>query len=504
MITRRECLKGGGAVAAALAASGCAQITDRLGDAPGDWDPAASGNGSAGATVDPAVRRTLSRAAFGPRPGDMERVQQMGLDAYLEEQLHPERVEESTAVAWRLWRLDSLDADTDFRYEFPKEQVQTELQQAAVIRARYSRHQLQEVMVDFWTDHFNISQVKGDSAFLKTADDDAVIRRHALGKFRDLLHASATSPAMLYYLDNARNMKSAGNENYARELMELHTLGVHGGYTQRDVQEVARCFTGWGLQDERTWWRGAFVYRAQRHDDAPRHVLGVPLPAGLGRGHGERVLDLLADHPATARFIARKLCRRFVADEGAVPAALVERLAQTFRRTGGDIRQVMSVLLRSDEFRHGGQRKLKRPFDYVISALRALGAETNGRGVLSHLRQMGQLPYQWAMPNGYPDRLEAWLPSLLGRWNFALALVSGRIGGTRISLPELLRAAHAESPERQFEALQAAILGGAQPGWDDRQVAGLLGAGGDRDAHNPHGLQQAAALLLMSPAFQWR
>ncbi|HLB75656.1 MAG TPA: DUF1800 family protein, partial [Candidatus Dormibacteraeota bacterium] len=199
----------------------------------------------------------------------------MGVDAYLEEQLHPERLEESPAVAWRLWPLDTLQVDTDFRFEFPKEQVQAELQQAAVIRAVYSRRQLQEVMIDFWSDHFNVSQLKGDSAFLKTAEDDAVIRRHALGKFRDLLQASAKSPAMLHYLDNARNTQSAVNENYGRELMELHTLGLHGGYTQQDVQEVARCFTGWSIQNENTWWHGEFVYRPEQHDDGARRVLGV-------------------------------------------------------------------------------------------------------------------------------------------------------------------------------------------------------------------------------------
>src|SRR5439155_17155836 len=223
---------------------------------------------------------------------------------YLEEQLHPEQMEESPAVAWRLWPLDTLQVDTDFRFEFPKEQVQAELQQAAVIRAVYSRRQLQQVMVDFWTDHFNISQLKGDSAFMKTTDDAEVIRRHALGKFRDLLWASAKSPAMLYYLDNARNTHSAVNENYARELMELHTMGVTGGYTQRDVQEVARCFTGWSLQDARTWWNGTYVFRPEQHDDGPRRVLGVTLPPGLGERHGERVLEMLADHPSTARFVA--------------------------------------------------------------------------------------------------------------------------------------------------------------------------------------------------------
>jgi len=293
MLTRRDCLKRGGLAAAALAVSGCAPVGRPLDLAGGLSQPAPPERWTGDAGTEPTARRaeaaawrTLNRAGFGPRPGDLQRVREIGLDAYLEEQLAPERVEESAAVAWRLWPLDTLQVDTDFRFDLPKEQVQAELQQAAVIRAVYSRRQLQEVMVDFWTDHFNVSQLKGDSAFFKTADDDAVIRRHALGKFRDLLWASAHSPAMLYYLDNARSTKSALNENYGRELMELHTLGVNGGYTQQDVQEVARCFTGWSLQDEGTWWHGEFVYRPQEHDDGARRVLGVTLAAGqIGRAH---------------------------------------------------------------------------------------------------------------------------------------------------------------------------------------------------------------------------
>jgi uncharacterized protein (DUF1800 family) len=213
------------------------------------------------------------------------------------------------------------------------------------------------------------------------------------------------------------------------------------------------------------------------------------------------VLEILADHPSTARFVARKLCRRFIADEGAVPASLVERLAGTFRKTDGDIRQILSVLLRSDEFRSGPQRKLKRPLDYVISALRALNADTNGRGALAHLRRMGQVPYEWAMPNGYPDHAEAWLPSLLGRWNFAVALVSNRIAGTRVSLSALLQSARAETPDEQLSVLERAILGGPLGG-PDAGVLDAVFAGAPEDT--TAGVQQAAALLLMSPAFQWR
>jgi uncharacterized protein (DUF1800 family) len=420
----------------------------------------------------------------------------MRLDGWLEEQLTPERIEESAAVGWRLWRLDSLQVDTDCRFDIPKEQVQAELQQAAVVQAVYSGRQLQEVMVDFWTDHFNVSQLKGNSAFLKTTEDLEVIRKHALGKFRDLLWASAKSPAMLYFLDNARNTSSAGNENYARELMELHTLGVDGGYSQRDVQEVARCFTGWSMHDEGSWRSGEFVYRPEAHDDGPRRVLGRSVPAGLGERQGERVLELLAGHPATARFIARKLCRRFIADEGEAPEGLVERLAATFRRTDGDMRQVLGTLLRSDEFRCGTSRKLKRPLDFTVSALRAVNADTNGRGALEHLRRMGQAPYQWAMPNGYPDRAAAWLPSLLARWNFALALVSGQVDETKVDLPGLMRRAGARTPGEQSRALQVAILGkvGTDAGAPELE----------RLVQGADGLAQGAALLLSSPGFQWR
>jgi uncharacterized protein (DUF1800 family) len=497
MVTRRECLKGGVLAAGALAASGCAGVLEEAlqPETPEGW---LAGANRAEARVERVALRTLNRAAFGPRPGDLARVREMGLDGWVEEQLAPEKIEESRAVGWRLWRLDTLQVDTNFRFEIPKEQVQAELQQAAVVQAVYSRRQLQEVMVDFWTDHFNVSQLKGDSAFLKTTEDIEVIRRRALGKFRELLWASAKSPAMLYYLDNARNTKDGGNENYARELMELHTLGVNGGYTQRDVQEVARCFTGWSMHEDGAWRSGEFVSRAEGHDDGERRVLGHEVPSGLGQRQGERVLEILAEHPATARFIARKLCRRFVADEGEAPEGLVDRLALTFRRTDGDMRQVLAALLRSDEFRYGSSRKLKRPFDYAISALRAVNADTDGRGVSEHLHRMGQAPYQWAMPNGYPDRLPEWLPSLLARWNFALALVSGEVEGTRVEMKGLVERAGAVTTRDQARALRIAILGQSGPQREVSHLERLVKRGG------ASGLAQGAALLLSSPTFQWR
>lgn len=499
MLSRRDCLKSGGLGAVALATCGCSQLAGGLSQPPlrAGWGKSEDAGQATGATVAAALR-LLNRAAFGPRPDDLARLLRIGPDAYLDEQLHPDRLEETPAIGWRLWRLDSLQVDTDFRFDLPKEQVQAELQQATVIRTTYAARQLQEVMVDFWTDHFNISQLKGDGAFMKTADDDAVIRKHALGKFRDLLWASAKSPAMLYYLDNYRNTRRAGNENYARELMELHTLGVDGGYTQRDVQEVARCFTGWSIRHEGTWQNGTYLYHPEDHDDGSRSVLGQLLPAGLGEKQGERVLDILADHPATARFIARKLCHRFIADDIRPYGRLIERLAGTFRRTDGDIRQVVGALLRSEAFRDNAPRKLKRPFDFAISSLRALNADTNGQGVLPHLRRMGQPPYQWAMPNGYPDRAEAWTSSLLGRWNFALALCSGQIEGTRVDFEALQGSTGSDDPARVLHGLQSSLLGHVQ-----RRLDAALGAI-RRQSHGQEALAQASALILASPDFQWR
>jgi uncharacterized protein (DUF1800 family) len=224
----------------------------------------------------------------------------------------------------------------------------------------------------------------------------------------------------------------------------------------------------------------------------------VALPSGLGERHGERALEILAEHASTARFVARKLCRRFVADEGSIPGALVERLAHTFRQTDGDIRQVLGALFRSDEFRYGRARKLKRPFDFAISSLRSLNAETDGRGVLDHLRLMGQVPYQWAMPNGYPDAADAWLPGLLARWNFAIALASNQIAGTRVELESLIQTARAREANQKAAALRMAILGDVRRHIAADRIEEFLRAG------HPEGLAQAAALLLVSPPFQWR
>jgi len=332
--------------------------------------------------------------------------------------------------------------------------VVTELQRAKLLRAVYSERQLYEMMVDFWENHFSIFANKDDDRYLLTGYDRETIRPFAMGRFRDLLGATAHSPAMLFYLDNWRSSvprpysatktKPAGvdgglNENYARELMELHTLGVDGGYTQKDVQEVARCFTGWTIQKPNE--QGLFLYRPGLHDDGEKIVLGHRILPGGGPADGERVLDILATHPATARFIATKLARRFIGDEP--PQSIIDRAAAVFLKTDGSIRETLRAIVTSPEFFSATayRAKMRSPFEYVAAALRALNAESDAdRPVLDAIGRMGQPVFGRISPDGYADRADQWLSSgaMIARLNFASALATNRIKGTRIDLARLL------------------------------------------------------------------
>ena len=349
-----------------------------------------------------------------------------------------------------------------------------ELQASRILRAVYSERQLQEVMVDFWTNHFNVFAGKGADRWLLPAYDRDTIRPNALGKFSTLLEATAQSPAMLFYLDNFQsvspnaNQRRPGgllqqlrpqqqqqrrgiNENYARELMELHTLGVDGGYTQKDVQEVARCFTGWTIFQPRGGAAaanammgeagrrnaGTFFFNARVHDDGEKTVLGHKIPAGGGIKDGLMVLDILAHHPSTAKFIATKLVRHFVSDTP--PPGLVDRVAATFTKSDGDIRETLKAIFFSKEFNSAEayRVKIKRPFELVISAIRSLGADTNGGpGTHQWIARMGEPLYGFQTPNGYSDAAESWVNTggLLERMNFGLALANNRVQGTRVDL----------------------------------------------------------------------
>jgi uncharacterized protein (DUF1800 family) len=410
-----------------------------------------------------------------------------------------------------------------------------ELQASRILRAVYSERQLREVMVDFWTNHFNVFANKGADRWLLTSYDRDTIRPNALAKFSQLLEATAKSPAMLFYLDNFQSVSpDAGggrpgilrpqqqqrrgiNENYARELMELHTLGVDGGYTQKDVQEVARCFTGWTifqprggaaavttmvlprdrdrnarLGDAMRRTAGTFFFNARAHDDGEKMVLGHKIPAGGGMKDGLMVLDILAHHPSTAKFIATKLVRHFVSDNP--PPALVERVAATFMKSDGDIRETLKTIFFSKEFNspEAYRAKIKRPFELVVSAIRTLGADTNGGpGTHQWIERLGEPLYGFQTPNGYSDAAESWVNTggLLERMNFGLALANNRVQGTRVNLSK----ANGDQSKVLDEYLQTILAGDISASTKDALMKQL--AQSDRPT-------KVVGLILGTPEFQ--
>lgn len=490
------------------------------------------------------VVHVLNRLGYGPRPGDVEKVRKMGLEAYIDQQLHPERISDQALDA-RLQQFAMLNASTaeimeieerarasrkemkELQDRLPKgpdgkvdpsqltpeqrkeirerlqangfsdqknpRRVVADLQQAKLVRAVYSERQLQEVMTDFWFNHFNVFAGKGlTRAFLNQYERD-VIRPNAFGKFEDLLRATAQSPAMLFYLDNWQSVtpdaqppfmgrqgggrargifggfgqarpqaqqppkrKIGINENYARELMELHTLGVDGGYSQKDVQEVARCFTGWSIYrpygkafggraalfqaDESRM--GTFVFNEWAHDKGEKTVLGQKIGSGGGMDEGTRVLKMLATHPSTAKFIATKLCRRFISDNP--PQDAVDAAAKTFLATGGDIRAVLKTIFTSPRFYapEACNSKVKTPLELVASSLRATNAEINNAQVLvGVMTRMGMPIYGCQPPTGYNDTAETWVNTgaLLNRLNFGLALAGNKLPGVRSPIEKTAR-----------------------------------------------------------------
>jgi uncharacterized protein (DUF1800 family) len=527
---------------------------------------------------DKTIVHVLNRLGFGAVPGDVDRVRRIGLEKYIDQQLRPETIPDQGMTA-RLASLDTLtlnsrelaedyfmpaqmaqrrarqqaaaqpsESATGKREARTPEQAQmmqaqrqvfADLAQQKILRAIYSERQLNEVLVDFWFNHFNVFAGKGLTRNYLTEYERDAIRPHVLGKFRDLLEATAKSPAMLFYLDNwqsaapegariaapntrnranpsnprrpfrrpgqigtlppqrtvadlppnAQNRKPRGlNENYARELMELHTLGVDGGYTQKDVQEIARAFTGWTIANPRQG--GGFVFDPRMHDDGEKIVLGHKIKAGGGEHDGKDVLDILASHPSTARFIATKLARRFVADEP--PPSLIDRAAERFRDTKGDLREVVRTIVTSREFfaPEAYRAKVKTPFEFVASAARATEADSlNAMPLVQTMRELGMPLYQCQPPTGYADRAEAWVNTgaLLNRMNFAVALTEGRVRGARPPLP---------SRGQSVEVARDEIV--------DQVLAGDLSSSTRETVAKASRPSQAVALLLGSPEFQRR
>jgi uncharacterized protein (DUF1800 family) len=501
----------------------------------------------------------LNRLAYGPSPASLADVHAVGVEAWVDAQLHPDTVEDA-AVEAKLVHFRSLQMTTAERLaayqpevKLAKErgldpadpetraklleslplsalprQMGLELIAAKLIRATESRRQLQEVLLDFWFNHFNVAAQKGAVRWMLASYEQETLRPHLFGSFRALLGAVAHSPAMLFYLDNWTStregfdmaaLRRAGapipkklaevgklglNENYARELLELHTLGVEGGYSQGDVREVARCFTGWGIEKPRQV--GTFAFHPVAHDAGEKHVLGHTIPAGGGMEDGERILDLLAESPATAHFLARKLAQKFVADEP--PPALVERLAATYLSTRGDLTSVYLALFRSPEFwsEQAFNHKTKTPLEFAVSAVRAFGGTTYGDApFIKALDAMGEPLYRAQPPTGWPESATPWVNAgaLVTRINFALALTTGRIPGTEVLLPKAL---HEATPQAQVDALAHALL--HQPLSETTRATLLRAVGhGENDVMpdgetRPLDTARVAALLLGSPEFQ--
>lgn len=504
-ITRRAFLKATAGTATILAA-GC-DSQDQ--EAPSVQSSGGAASASLYAIPSPdALSHLLKRTTFGVSRADREHAQALGAEKWLEEQLAPASIPDPTdaLVASRLpvtqvSRADGPDGVFMKAGTGSATVIYNQIVEAAILRACYSPRQVYELMVEFWSNHFNVDG-RELFIFLKLFDDREVIRPHALGRFSDLLHASAKSPAMLTYLDNDTNTRTGPNENYARELLELHTLGASGGYTEEDVREVARCFTGW------TWDYNAiaFLFKPENHDDGAKTVLGQPITGG-GQRDGEQVLDLLARHPSTARFIVTKLCRRFVTD--IPPGSLVGRVAQVFTATDGDVPSMLRTILTAPEFYAAAGAKLGRPMEYVAACIRAIAPDPAQYFAditpSQALDALGQRPFEWAPPNGYSDSAAFWSSTtgLVERWRFATSLAKTRINGHSHGLD---LAGAAATPAAIVDVLSATLLLGPLRRDHRDALVELVAGSGDPNrtlspAERQDGAEAVAGLLLSSPYF---
>ena len=502
----------------------------------------------------------LNRLTFGPRPGDIDHVRQVGIERWLDEQLSPSHLADPVQDSVRHRWAEAFESPETLYDEFPPPQVAQrqgrandsmqirQVQMAgrrmggAVVLATLERHiesnrQLEEVMTDFWFNHFNVFIGKNQDRWLTGDYIEHAIRPHALGKFEDLLKAVAHHPAMLVYLDNfqsvapgssppvppgfraslpndiQRRLPQGINENYGRELLELHTLGVDGGYTQLDVQNVARILTGWSivgpLARRPAFERGfgpnpnrrpfTFEFHDWAHDRGAKLVLGVMFPAGHMQDEGERLLTMLAEQPATARHIAHKLCERLVSDDA--PDGCVDHAVAAWTRTHGNIAEVIRAIVASDDFWAASARraKVKSPLEFLVSAMRTTGAvpDTTPR-LAGVLQQLGQPLFQQQVPTGYPETMESWVNSgaLLNRMNIAMAIAAGRLPGLQANLDSIIPA----GPDKDalVARVNAIILGGQATPNTLRVIRQQID-----DMNDPYNARTfAVGLALGSPEFQ--
>jgi uncharacterized protein (DUF1800 family) len=459
-------------LATLLACRGAPAVPEKPGEAPPPPPPAVK---ASPLTAEQKASHTLSRLTYGPRPGDVEKLASGGDAAvwtFVEQQLAPGSLDDAALEArlaelgalkmtlpelqHRFLRLDEVAKDKGVDLGNPAarqallnqvdpdnllRRLDEELMDQKLVTATEGRRQLQAVLVDFWFNHFNVSREKGPVHWMVLPYERDAIRPYVYGRFRDMLGAVAHHPAMLVYLDNWVSVRERPadplhpnppglNENYARELMELHTLGVNGGYTQKDVREAARCLTGWSV--DRPQKAAVYVFHTRAHDEGEKVVLGQRFPAGGGEADGEKLLDMLARQPATARFLSLELARFFVSDDP--PPALVDRMARAYLESDGNLSSVYRVLFRSEEFwsQAAYRAKVKSPLILAVSAVRALDGHVDYAGALAgEIGKMGEPLYQCQPPTGYRDEAQAWVNTgaLVTRLSFGLRLASGKVGG---------------------------------------------------------------------------
>ena len=437
--------------------------------------------------------RLLRRISYSVTDADVLAAKRYGFRGFMERQLDYAYIDDAATDAFVTARYPLLSQSTTLLYAANSDMVRQQLQQATLYRAAFSNRQLYERVVEFWSDHFNISITK--VGYLKAVDDRDVIRAHALGNFRDLLYASAKSGAMLSYLDQNQSRAGAPNQNYAREIMELHTLGVDGGYTQNDVAELSRVLTGWTIAG-----RGDFFFNAGLHDFGAKTVLGVTIPAsassvgGAAIKEGERMLDVLAAHPSTARFIATKMLRWFLSYTPTV--AQVDAVTLTYTSTGGDIKAMIRATLNSAWLRTAPM-KLKRPFHLVASSLRSsTPTVTNLANVSSQLTITGQSLFLWDTPDGYPDTVEYWSGNVMSRWNYAAYYTALGAGETIVDPAPFMKGNTAAGT---VAAIDARLFAGEI----DPQLRTALTTYLNAGTYSAARVRETLALAMSANSFQW-
>lgn len=446
-----------------------------------------------------ANRFLVDRLTFGWTEAEQLLADTLGYHGYLEYHLNPAAINDADCDA-RVAVYNRLNWSSNGLYDSLPQITMNQVIESTIVRAVYSKRQLFERVVEFWTDHFNIEMMKSFNQWLFPVWMRDVIRMHAMGTFPQLLAASAQSATMMFYLDNDTSVVGHPNENYARELMELHSMGVGSGYSQQDVEEVARCLTGWGAHHgfgEASTFE--FEYEPNKHDNGPKVVLGTNIPAGGGFNDGLTVLSILGAHPATAAFISRKMCQRFWSYDP--PQALVDAVTNTYLATNGDIKAMLRTLFTTLDPDTAG-KKLKRPFHFFVSAMRATKTEiaANPTGTGSPLRDQfkaaGHEPFQWGPPDGYPDRVDAWADAVLARWNFAASLTNHNISNALINIPAFLQGATTQ--QQIADRMDQAIFGGTMPTEEKAVILNTLGA-----SPNNRTIQDALGLALSAPSYQW-